>query len=258
MNSQLLKYNDLLNTFSSIDLENLNQLKLLKRIDSKFVFPIEKLRPLIEKVSNDYLIVEINGNRCFEYITTYFDSPDLKLYLNHQNGRASRFKIRKRNYTVNNRTYLEIKKKNNKGKTIKTRKRVENSFELFDSDIDFINNQLNINADSLVASSKNSFNRITLVSFESQERITIDYNLQFTINGNSKTFENFGIAELKREKQQKKSPFAKALKELKIYPRGFSKYCMGMALLNPDLKQNSFKKNKLFLKKIDHVNLSSS
>ena len=31
------------------------------------------------------------------------------------------------------------------------------------------------------------------------------------------------------------------LRQLRIHPHGFSKYCIGSALTNPDLRQNRFK-----------------
>jgi hypothetical protein len=49
------------------------------------------------------------------------------------------------------------------------------------------------------------------------------------------------IAEIKYENHLAGSPFNSALKKLHIPPRRFSKYAIGAALLDPDLKQNRFK-----------------
>ncbi|MBI9067103.1 MAG: polyphosphate polymerase domain-containing protein [Salinivirgaceae bacterium] len=253
MEGQIYKYATELGKFESVSLENLDQLKLLNRVDSKFVLPIDKLNNLLELVSNDYFILEINNQRCFRYDTNYYDSPTFVCYLNHQNQRRNRFKIRHRTYSVNKQSYLEIKRKTNKGKTLKNRREVFDFSTIQESDYDYIESFVDLPSRNLIISSKNSFKRITLASFVSKERITLDFDLQFSVNGNTESLPFVAIAELKRAKQINHSPFEKALKKLKIYPRGFSKYCMGMALLNPTLKQNTFKKNKLYLKKIEHV-----
>jgi hypothetical protein len=48
------------------------------------------------------------------------------------------------------------------------------------------------------------------------------------------------------------SPFSAALRSINIHPVGFSKYCMGNALLNNSLKINALKPNLLLLKKIEN------
>lgn len=244
------KYNNILKQFEAISLENMNSLELLKRQDTKYVFPIEKLQDLLLIVSKDYKILEINEQRSFVYKTHYFDTPKFDTYLNHHNKRLNRHKIRQRHYDVNNKFFLEVKQKNNKGKTIKNRIELNGFENLNDESYNFIESYVKIDKHNYTESSSNIFRRITLISFTTKERITIDYDIKFETNNTSKTFKNFAVAELKRERQMYNSPFAKALKQLKIYPRSFSKYCMSLALLKPEIKKNTFKKNILFLNKI--------
>jgi hypothetical protein len=40
------------------------------------------------------------------------------------------------------------------------------------------------------------------------------------------------------------------LRQLRIHPHGFSKYCMGSALTNPELSVNRFKRKLIEIKKI--------
>ncbi len=243
------KINSELQAFHTINLDELNELRLMNRVDRKFVFPLNKLPELLGRVSKHYKVLEIKGERCLLYQTEYLDSPELILYHNHQNQRLNRFKVRFRTYTISNNTFFEIKRKTNKGKTIK--KRVEIPKEKKpEIDYAFLDSVVPLDDKNLLPSLSNQFKRITLASFISNERITLDFDLEIKDQNARKTLPFLAIAELKREKASNNSPFALALKAMNIYPRGFSKYCMGKALLNPQLKQNTFKPNLLYLKKI--------
>ncbi len=250
--------NDILNQFNPINLDELDHLKLMNRVDNKYILPVEKLEALLLDVKDKYRILEINNERIFSYHTKYFDTPDLRLYITHQNGKLNRFKIRCRTYMVNSISFLEIKKKTNKGKTLKSRIKVSNTENINSKGLEFIKSTLNEVPEQLGISSENLFQRITLASFESKERITLDINLAFK-NKKAGLVEKpfFAIAEVKSERAVGRSPIKESLKKLKIYPRGFSKYCMGTALLNPELKQNSFKKNLLYLNKLENANIIS-
>jgi len=82
------------------------------------------------------------------------------------------------------------------------------------------------------------------------ERLTIDLNLEFEMNANSKTFNNLAIIEVKQQRLDRTSPVVKSLKEKGINPYSISKYCIGMTNIYPNLKYNSFKCKILKLNKI--------
>jgi hypothetical protein len=111
---------------------------------------------------------------------------------------------------------------------------------------------MDIPVDSLQLSSINYFHRITLASFESRERITIDYNLTFARDDKSVSLPKVCIAEIKFEKSSGRSPIMNILKELKAFNTGFSKYCIGTVFLDETIKQNEFKSKKLLIKKIEN------
>jgi len=106
---------------------------------------------------------------------------------------------------------------------------------------------------------ENSFNRITLVSSDQTERITLDYNLWFSnlLTDHSIEIPGISIAEIKYGSHLTGSPFHAALRRRKVVPRRFSKYCIGMAMLNPELKQNLFKEKVRYVKKINENYLQS-
>jgi hypothetical protein len=57
------------------------------------------------------------------------------------------------------------------------------------------------------------------------------------------------IIELKRGGRMP-SPVLDMLRQLHIHPHGFSKYCMGSALTNPQLPCNRFKRKLIEIRKI--------
>ncbi len=242
--------NSLLDCFQDISLKELDTLKLMNRLDTKYVMPAHKIPALLKKAMENYVVVQIDGQKAMGYKTCYIDTTDRQLYINHQNGRLNRFKIRYRTYLSTNSTFLEIKRKTNKGKTLKSRIQVEQYGSLSDNDISFMGSKVNLPQKPVEVAMENHFYRITLASFKTNERITIDFGLGFSNSNNQVEMPQICIVELKREKTVGKTPMQLILKNLSVYQRGFSKYCMGMALLNPGLKQNSFKMNKLFIKKI--------
>ena len=77
-----------------------------------------------------------------------------------------------------------------------------------------------------------------MVSTALQERVTMDTNLSYDGVIFNK---DLVIIELKQEKLNRLSPIFQALKAQSINPYSISKYCMGMANTNKDLKQNLFK-----------------
>ena len=87
----------------------------------------------------------------------------------------------------------------------------------------------------------NHFKRITLVNNAKTERLTIDRELSFhnTETGLDRTMDNLVVIEVKRDGNTF-SPIQDLLRELRIFPCGFSKYCIDMALTTPGIKRNLF------------------
>ena len=87
----------------------------------------------------------------------------------------------------------------------------------------------------------NHFKRITLVNNAKTERLTIDHELSFhnEVSGIDRSMDNLVVIEVKRDGNTY-SPILDMLRELRIFPCGFSKYCIGMALTTPGIKRNLF------------------
>jgi len=181
-------------------------------------------------------------------------------YNQHFNGKLERHKVRLRTYESTGQSFLEVKTKTNKNRTIKYR--LDNytfsgSFDGVSSG--FINEHSSIDPMTLRPVLFNSFIRATLISFATIERITIDFNVSFTATGSGAHIEMpyLAIAELKKEGNSISSTFNDCLKNMGIHPGGFSKYFIGSALLNDSLKNNIVKPKILKLKKIEYENNGS-
>ena len=97
----------------------------------------------------------------------------------------------------------------------------------------------------------NYFHRVTLVNKGRTERVTIDTDLSFhnLLTGGTRHFDDLVIIELKRDGHVS-SPVLGMLRQLRIHPHGFSKYCMGAAMTNQALPMNNFKQK---LRDVDKI-----
>ena len=57
-----------------ITLDQMSSIKLMNRIDTKFVTSRRLLLELLRRVQDKYFVQEINGDRISPYRTTYFDT----------------------------------------------------------------------------------------------------------------------------------------------------------------------------------------
>lgn len=233
-----------------VSLEAMDSVQLMNRYDSKYRLTVKKLALILDAVDENYFVLEIDGKRVQEYNTIYYNTPDDYFYITHHNGKLERIKIRKREYVDSGITFIEIKKKNNKKKTEKFRTRIEKLNPVLSQDeTDFLKKHLrnHIQINNLETKSINTFRRITLVNKDFSERCTIDLNLTFISNGKECSVQNMAVVELKQACIHQKSPFSTELKKNHIYSTGFSKYCIGRAILNSLLKRNLFKSSILEL-----------
>ena len=246
------QFNNLIRAFTPIHLEQMDRVKLMNRVDTKFAFDLKILSEILPELVENYAILEINSVRTPSYQSQYFDDQNLTLYKDHHNGRTNRFKVRIRKYVESNLLFLEIKHKF-KGRTIKKRIEVDDFKVNLTSEMnDFISDNKAAKS-ALMPILENAFHRITLVNKTKNERLTLDFDLSFKRENTTKEFKNLVIAELKQEKIDRTSPFFVAMKNRIIRPYRLSKYCLGaMALYEKEkIKINRFKRKYIYLQKIE-------
>jgi hypothetical protein len=240
----------ILGEFEPIGLKEMDKVKLMDRTDTKYTFSRDQLIQLLEEAKPFYKVLEVEGKRISRYKTLYYDTKNFSLYTRHHNGELNRYKIRHRTYVESHIGFLEVKFKNNKGRTIKDRiKKAEAPSHWEDEAGIFIQSKLPFDARSLIPVLWVNYSRLTLVNKESAERLTIDLDLEFIKDGKTKNFNNLVIAEVKQEKR-KASPFTLLMKKHHIREGSISKYCMGVVATHAEVKKNNFKEKLLALKHI--------
>ena len=249
---------NILTQFEPISLAQMESVKLMNRIDTKYAVPLSLLPAILEAAMADYYVQEIDGKRIATYDTIYYDTESLDMYIRHHDRQLVRQKIRVRQYVDSRLTFLEIKRKNNKGRTKKKRivvpdfaitaetpsvlkhKRRADEEVTVES---FINTKSRYRWSDISPHLWTKFQRITLVNKAKTERLTIDMNLVWenVVSGESKTFPELVIIELKRDGNVA-SRMTDIMLSLRVKPLKISKYCIGTALTTPGLKRNRFKK----------------
>src|SRR5690606_28168066 len=103
-----------------IHLNEMDQVKLMDRVDTKYAFPLSKMSELLPQLVSEYRIFEINGVRLPTYKSLYYDDEKFTFYADHHKGKPNRYKVRIRNYVESGLFFLEVKHKN-KGRVNKKR-----------------------------------------------------------------------------------------------------------------------------------------
>ena len=236
-----------------IPLAGMESVKLMNRIDTKFVVPACLLPEILRLAQPDYYIQEIDGQRLAAYDTLYYDTPDLQMYLHHHDRQLRRQKIRIRTYLDSDLTFLEVKNKSNKGRTKKKRIVVQ-TVDLKSIDTgqrEWLTGRSWYDVSTLQPQLHTRFERITLVNRAKTERLTIDTALRWenVRTGQTAALGDAVVVELKRD-GNRPSGMLDILRSLRIKPMKISKYCIGIALTNPAVKNNRFRPKLRQLQKI--------
>jgi hypothetical protein len=241
-----------LGLFNPISLEEMECVRLMNRTDTKFNFPAVRLTEILHWLTDNYDILEVGGKRLHRYESLYFDTPGFKCYLDHHNKHASRFKIRSRRYADSGLMYLEIKIKNNKGRTRKERNKQHGPpEEITGKPEQLLLRETGLTPEMVMPALQVDFDRITLVDKMRTSRITIDSGLYFARDTASAAFPGVIIAEVKQERDQA-CHFRDVLHHTHIHPFSISKYCLGIASLHPNIRHNNFKQKIHHINKLNH------
>jgi hypothetical protein len=215
--------------------------ELQTRVDRKYVVPIDLFVAVLAELSGDLSVLQIGDLQLFRYESIYFDTPDLSTYRQHAHGRRRRVKIRTRAYLDSGECTLEFKRVGSRGETVKERYpyRLAARHRLEDDARALARERLG----GLVATSwldavlTTAYLRATLVDRVRGDRVTCDVNLRFEHDDRHLgPFDGFVVVESKTVGAE--SPFDRALRRTGSRPVSLSKYCVGMAVLDPRLPAN--------------------
>ena len=239
-----------------IFLEEMDSIKLMNRIDSKFCTDLDTLQALLQDADrHGYRVLEVGGVRLSPYNSMYYDTDTLGMFLDHHNRRLVRQKVRTRVYVTSGQTFLEIKRKNNKGRTKKKRMEIPaadfSDFRANAEADDFLTRISGYLPTDLKPRMETLFDRITLVNAAKTERLTIDTNLRFVNHdtGLRSGLKRAVIIELKQDGRAE-SEMKGILLDHRVKPIRVSKYCIGTTITNPGVKSGRF---KVKLRRIEKV-----
>ncbi|MCQ2280103.1 MAG: polyphosphate polymerase domain-containing protein [Bacteroidales bacterium] len=251
---------DILERFQPISLEEMQSVKLMNRVDTKYLVPRSMLPQILERLCDRYSVQTNAGRRSSHYHTLYYDTPDVVMYRAHHDQKLHRQKLRARIYCDTQECFCEIKTKNNKRRTKK--KRLAFPLQLFDNMLSineirhFVEAKLWYNPETVFPQVENEFDRITLVNHNRTERLTIDLNLHFTnrVTQQSADLPFLSVIELKQDGALP-SFFKNVMRDLRVQPKRISKYCLATILTNPAVKSNRFKRKLRYIEKICNVTI---
>ncbi len=245
-----------LEAIDSITLEEMDSVKLLNRIDSKYLTDEKTLEKILEDAARDgYRALVAGGSKISPYYSVYYDTAGMKMFLDHHNRRLKRQKVRTRSYVNSGLAFLEIKRKNNKGRTSK--KRVEiplEELEDFRSDpaaASYLEKHSAFTVGQLNPVIETMFKRITLVNEAKTERLTIDTCLGFRniLTGRETSLQDAVIIELKQDSRAA-SQMKGILLDHRVKPVSVSKYCIAVTLTDPYIKSGRFKSKVRTIEKV--------
>jgi hypothetical protein len=219
------------------------------RVDRKYIVSYETLERLLAELADDYLALEIDGERLQQYDSVYFDTPELTGYRHHMQGRRKRFKCRTRLYgeTV---CFFDVKLKGRRGETVKSRLSLSPwaHGSLTSEATAFLKRELlhqygHAAPAHLVPTLRTSFARLALTHAHRPERLTLDFGIVFDrvgAGGRYRMLPGHVLIEAKSGAQP--GAVDRLLPRLGTRPLAMcSKYCLGVALADPRLPTNPYR-----------------
>lgn len=245
--SKHLSFEKPLESLGPITLEEMEGIKLMNRIDSKYLTDEATLLQILDRAADaGYMVLVTEGMRISPYDSVYYDTDGLRMFYDHHNRRLVRQKVRTRSYVNSGDTFLEIKRKNNKGRTKKKRMHIPAAelmdFRADDAACTYLAGHSWFTAPELSPVLETAFHRITLVNPAMTERLTIDTRLEFKNfrTGKKTSLQNAVIIELKQDGRAD-SQMKGILLDLRVKPVRVSKYCIAVTLTDPGAKSGRFK-----------------
>lgn len=188
-------------------------------------------------------VLEIDDKRLFSYESVYFDSPDLALFRAHRQGRRQRYKVRTRTYLDSGESLFEVKLKGGRGETVKQRLpyRFEDRNHISVGAEDFLEDALHdqyaVQPPTLDVSLITRYSRATFVDVLDGARLTCDIDLACTADGQTQHGPDLILVESKSTGTGRAD---EVLADMGVRPESISKYCIGIALTNPEMPANKW------------------
>jgi len=237
-------------SLASVGLAELDACAALQdRVDRKYVIGAAELDVLAEHLRATHVALEIDGRRAFSYRSTYFDTPELRIFRDHVQRRRRRYKCRTREYVDSGLCVFEVKLKGSRGRTVKHRTPVEHALHdgLSEYALAFLRDCLGRSYGRdpdarLQPMLTVAYTRMTLAAPAAGERLTCDFGLCFSApDGTSGRLADDRV--IVESKSAGGTALAdRVLRSLGARPLGTcSKYCLGIGFTNPAARSNEMR-----------------
>lgn len=214
---------------------------LQTRVDRKYLVPAPVFTELMSRLEGRHRALDIEGRRLFDYESVYFDTPELTTYHLHAGDRRRRFKVRTRTYLDSHQTVLEVKTEGGRDETVKDRYPHElvDRYTLGLAGRTVVGERLGSPqlAQRLEPSLVSRYQRATLVEPATGSRMTCDVDLAFHDEQERRTGPD-DLVLIESKTAGAAAPVDGVLWRMGHRPVSISKYCVGLALVRPDLPAN--------------------
>ncbi len=229
---------ELLERFPAVSLAELDErAALLRRVDNKYAVRRGSLPELARMLRDDHEVLEIGDRRQFAYRTTYFETPDLRCFVDHVEGHVPRFKVRTRVYEDSGNCVFEVKLKRGDGETDKRQldydaddgeRLTAAARECLDEALRDAGLEV---PDELEAGLRTCFRRITLAARGGSERLTCDERVRLSSSDGRAVELQGDLVLVETKTDNGDSPADRALARVGLEPISLSKYRVGMSLV---------------------------
>lgn len=215
---------------------------LPRRFDHKHIVGPDRLALLLTRLGDQLQVLEVEGERTSTYTTTYFDTPDLRSYRDHRQGRRRRFKVRTRHYGDPAGTMLELKRKARRGQTDKHRwphpgdepRHLPAAARTLLGEVLASHDGMRL-PPRLEPVAVTRFRRTTLVDTRAEERITIDAGLEVEVDGEVHVLAREALI-VETKSARRRGRAVRALAAVGIQPLPVSKYGLSISVTRPELQ----------------------
>lgn len=236
-------------TFETISLEELEATAdMLVRLDNKYIVRNPLSAAGIQKLRTSFSVLTIGTHTSFGYHNVYFDEQGL-CFKQHAQEKRQKFKARTRKYLDStNLAFFEVKLSGKRSQTNKYRLRCDvsehgtmtHAFETFLKDA-YRTQYKKEFTHTLTPTVTTAYKRMTLVAKEGGERLTIDYDLVYTVDGKEVSIPT-NIAIFETKSINGNGIADKILRSESIRTvSGCSKFCIAMAVSGAVPRYNKFR-----------------
>lgn len=225
--------------FAPVSLETLDERAALqRRVDNKYLVPLDRLARVSAALRGDHESLEIDGQRVFEYESTYFDTPALDCFHDHVDDRRPRYKLRTRFYVSSGSCVFEVKVKRDDDETVKRhidyapgdRREIKpQARELFSETLEACS--VTLPDTDPRPSLFTRFRRMTVAAIDRPERTTLDFGVELQAPGGGTAAIDQSVAIVETKTSDGAGQVDRILKDDGFEPISLSKYRLGIGLL---------------------------